>query len=102
MAEISKPYCIANGLGVALRGVSRRVLLPVTTEPLVPRRPRGVPRDGPMSAQDPTNFRPLEERDHKLLERLLEHHPFEGRDQLREQLDSTTARLIVEHNDNYG
>jgi hypothetical protein len=55
-----------------------------------------------MSAVDDTNFRPLEERERKLLEKLLEHHPFEGRDQLREQLDSTTARLIVEHNDNYG
>jgi hypothetical protein len=55
-----------------------------------------------MSAKNDTDFRPLEERERKLLERLLEHHPFEGRDQLRRQLDSTTARLIVEHNDNYG
>jgi hypothetical protein len=55
-----------------------------------------------MSAANDNDFRPLEERERKLLERLLEHHSFEGRDQLRKQLDSTTARLIVEHNDNYG
>ena len=47
-------------------------------------------------------FRPLKERERRLLERLLEHHPFDGRDELRKQLESTTARLIVEHNDNYG
>ena len=55
-----------------------------------------------MRAENNTDFRPLEERERKLLETLLEHHPFEGRDQLRRQLDSTTARLIVEHHDNYG
>jgi len=55
-----------------------------------------------VSGENDTNFRPLVERERKLLERLLEHHPFEGRDQLRQQLDSATARLIVEHNDNYG
>ena len=55
-----------------------------------------------MTAKNDTDFRPLEERERKLLERLLEHDPFEGRDQLRKQLNSTTARLIVEHNDNYG
>ena len=55
-----------------------------------------------MSGENDTNFRPLVERERKLLERLLEHHPFEGRDQLRQQLDPATARLIVEHNDNYG
>jgi hypothetical protein len=55
-----------------------------------------------MSAKNDKDFRPLQERERKILERLLKHHPFEGRDQLRRQLDSTTARLIVEHNDNYG
>jgi hypothetical protein len=55
-----------------------------------------------MSVESDANSRPLEERERKLLKRLLEHHPFEGRDQLRKQLDSTTARLIVEHKDNYG
>ncbi len=55
-----------------------------------------------MSAALDKIFRPLEEPERKLLERLLDHHPFEGRDELRKQLDSTTARLIVEHNDNYG
>ena len=48
------------------------------------------------------DFRALEERERRLLETLLEHHSFEGRDQLRKQLESTTARLIVEHHDNYG
>ncbi len=48
------------------------------------------------------NFRPLEERERKLLERLLEHDEFGGRSELRAQLNSTTARLIVEHEDNYG
>ncbi|MGA2077471.1 MAG: hypothetical protein ABSH52_28620 [Terriglobia bacterium] len=55
-----------------------------------------------MDSENGTNFRPLEARERKLLERLLEHHPFDGRDELRRQLDSTTARLIGEHNDNYG
>jgi len=55
-----------------------------------------------MSAEGDASFRPLEEHERKLLERLLEHHPFQGRDELRRQLDSATARLIVEHNDNYG
>jgi hypothetical protein len=55
-----------------------------------------------MSAANDTSFRPLEERERKLLERLLEHHSFEGRDQLRRQLDSTTARLVVAYKDNYG
>ena len=55
-----------------------------------------------MSGENDASFRPLAERERKILERLLEYHPFEGRDQLRKQLDSTTARLIVEHNDNYG
>ena len=48
------------------------------------------------------DFRPLEKSERKLLERLLDHHAFAGRDELREQLESATARLIVEHNDNYG
>jgi hypothetical protein len=55
-----------------------------------------------MDAVHGAEFRPLQERERRLLERLLDHHPFEGRDQLRRQLDSTTARLIVEFNDNYG
>ena len=55
-----------------------------------------------MNSGDPKNFRPLEDRERKLLERLLEHHAFEGRDELRAQLNSATARLIVEYHDNYG
>ena len=55
-----------------------------------------------MSEETGTNFRPLEERERRLLESLLDHHPFDGRDQLRRQLESTTARLIEEHHDNYG
>lgn len=47
-------------------------------------------------------FRPLEEHERKLLERLLEQHEFPGWDQLRRQLDSATARLIAEYKDNYG
>jgi hypothetical protein len=47
-------------------------------------------------------FRPLQDGERRLLERLLDDHPFDGRDQLREQLESTTARLISEYQDNYG
>jgi hypothetical protein len=63
---------------------------------------RGYQEIAAMSAENHTDFRPLEEREKKLLERLLEHHPFEGRDQLRAQLDSTKARVIPEYFDNYG
>jgi hypothetical protein len=55
-----------------------------------------------MSEQNGIEFRPLEERERKLLESLLDHHPFDGRDQLRRQLESTTARLIETYHDNYG
>ena len=55
-----------------------------------------------MSAETDQDFRPLEERERSLLERLLDHHPFDGREQLRRQLASTTARLIGEYHDNYG
>lgn len=55
-----------------------------------------------MRSESNTGFRPLQEHERGLLERLLEDHPFEGQDQLRRQLDSATARLIVEHHDNYG
>jgi hypothetical protein len=34
--------------------------------------------------------------------KLLDHHQFVGRDQLREQLGSATARPILEYHDNYG
>jgi len=47
-------------------------------------------------------FRPLQDDERRLLETLLDHHPFDGRDQLREQMEWTTARLILEHQDNYG
>ena len=48
-----------------------------------------------MSDQTGKQFRPLQERERRLLETLLEHHPFEGRDQLRIQLEATAARLIL-------
>jgi hypothetical protein len=44
----------------------------------------------------------LEERERRILETLLRHHPFDGRDELLKQVKSTTARLIAEHHDNYG
>lgn len=47
-------------------------------------------------------FRALEENERRILERLLQHHAFDGRDELLKQLESTTARLILEHRDNYG
>lgn len=55
-----------------------------------------------MEPESPKTFRPLEDHERKILERLLDHHAFEGRDELRTQLNSTTARLILEYNDNYG
>lgn len=55
-----------------------------------------------MNGEQAGAFRPLEDNERRLLEALLDHHPFNGRDQLREQLGSTTARLIPEHHDNYG
>jgi hypothetical protein len=47
-------------------------------------------------------FRPLQDDERRLLETLLDHHQFDGRDQLRQQLQATTARLILEYRDNYG
>jgi hypothetical protein len=55
-----------------------------------------------MDEEKTAAFRTLQGTERRLLEALLEHHPFDGRDQLREQLESTTARLIPEHHDNYG
>jgi len=55
-----------------------------------------------MDAEKAADFRPLREDERRLLERLLDDHPFEGRDQLREQLEWTTARPIAEYRDNYG
>ena len=57
---------------------------------------------GDMDGDNPAAFRPLQDSERKLLETLLDHHQFVGRDQLREQLESTTARLILVHQDNYG
>jgi len=47
-------------------------------------------------------FRPLLDHERSLLQTLLDHHHFDGRDQLREQLKSASARLILEYQDNYG
>ncbi len=55
-----------------------------------------------MDEEKTTAFRPLQDAERRLLETLLDHHQFDGRDQLREQLQSTTARLILEYQDNYG
>jgi hypothetical protein len=55
-----------------------------------------------MAGTDDTEFRPLKESERRLLQRLLEDHEFQGRDELRSQLDSTTCRLILEYKDNYG
>ncbi len=55
-----------------------------------------------MNGEKAPAFRALQDDERKLLETLLDHHRFEGRDQLRGQLDSTTARLISESQDNYG
>lgn len=55
-----------------------------------------------MDQEKTAAFRPLQDDERRLLETLLNHHPFDGRDQLREQLESTTARLIPDYHDNYG
>jgi len=55
-----------------------------------------------MNEEGATSFRPLEDRERRLLERLIEHHWFDGRDELRCQLESATARLIAQYHDNYG
>lgn len=55
-----------------------------------------------MDEEKTAAFRPLRDDERKLLETLLDHHDFDGRDQLREQLESTTARLILEYRDDYG
>ena len=55
-----------------------------------------------MSGEKDNSFRRLEERETRILETLLGHHPFDGRDELLKQIKSATARLIVEHHDNYG
>lgn len=55
-----------------------------------------------MDQEKTAAFRPLQDDERLLLETLLNHHPFDGRDQLREQLESTTARPIPEYQDNYG
>jgi len=54
-----------------------------------------------MDEEKTSAFRPLHDSEKRLLETLLEHR-FDGQDQLREQLKSTTARLILEYHDNYG
>ena len=54
-----------------------------------------------MDEEKTAAFRPLQDDERRLLETLLDHHQFDGRDQLREQLESTTARLIPEYQDNY-
>lgn len=55
-----------------------------------------------MNEEKTPAFRPLQDDERRLLETLLDHHQFDGRDQLRGQLESTTARLILEYQDNYG
>ena len=55
-----------------------------------------------MDEENIAAFRSLQDDERRLLETLLDHHEFDGRDQLRQQLESTTARLILEHQDNYG
>ncbi len=55
-----------------------------------------------MDEEKTAAFRPLVDDERRLLKTLLDHHQFDGREQLREQLDSTTARLILEYQDNYG
>jgi hypothetical protein len=55
-----------------------------------------------MSGENDTTFRVLTERERRILEALLGHHPFVGRDELLKQLDSVTARRIQEYDDNYG
>src|SRR5258708_160258 len=55
-----------------------------------------------MSEENDKTIRVLQERETRILERLLGHHPFDGRDELLKQLQSTMARPIVEYHDNYG
>jgi hypothetical protein len=55
-----------------------------------------------MSDEDDKGFRKLTEGERRLLERILAHHPFDGRDELLRQLESTVVRLISEYNDHYG
>jgi hypothetical protein len=55
-----------------------------------------------MDEEKTAGFRALQNGERRLLETLLDHRQFDGRDQLREQLESTTARLILEYQDNYG
>jgi hypothetical protein len=55
-----------------------------------------------MSEESPAPFRPLQDHERKLLQTLLDHRQFDGRDQLREQLESTMARLVLAYKDNYG
>lgn len=55
-----------------------------------------------MHAGNTTGFRPLEDDERRLIEALLDHHAFDGRDELRAQLPATAARLITEYHDNYG
>jgi hypothetical protein len=55
-----------------------------------------------MSGENDKDFRMLREHERGILEKLLEHHPFDGRGELLKQLDSATARRIEEYNDNYG
>jgi hypothetical protein len=55
-----------------------------------------------MTEEEAAAFRPLQDHERRLLETLLDDHQFEGRDELRGQLESTTARLISEYHDNYG
>jgi hypothetical protein len=55
-----------------------------------------------MNEEKTPAFRPLQDVERRLLETLLDHHQFDGRDQLRGPLESMTARLILEYQDNYG
>jgi len=54
-----------------------------------------------MSGKNDEGFRALQERERRILEALLGHHPFDGRDELLDQLGSATARMIQEYDDNY-
>ena len=58
--------------------------------------------DGLSMDEKTAPFRLLQDDERRLLETLLDHHQFDGRDQLRQQLESTTARLILAYQDNYG
>lgn len=46
-------------------------------------------------------FRKLNSRERAILNRLLENS-FLGRDEIREQIENSTVRLISDYNDNYG